>query len=134
MRFHLSRGQVLRTPASDIEHDITAGVLGNAAHELDLSQPLIPSDRAAWKIAVAPEAGPPRGSSGRPADVDRERGRIVWLGGDADVSKGEELALEADAIVVSRPEQAQNVDRFFGRAAPRAVVSPNSLGFARYRA
>src|SRR5260370_27816725 len=103
MRFHLSRGQVLRTPASDIGHDITAGVLGNAAHELDLSQPLIPSDRAAWKIAVAPDAGPPRGSSGRPADVARERGRVVWLGVDANVRKGEELPLEADALFLSRP-------------------------------
>src|SRR5258708_39934000 len=121
MRFHLSRGQVLRTPASDIGHDITAGVLGNAAHELDLSQPLIPSDRAAWKIAVAPEAGPPRGSSGRPDDVERERGRTVWLGVDADVSKGEELALEADAIFVSRPEQRQNADSSAGRP-PRAAL------------
>src|SRR5260370_42102277 len=111
MRFHLSRGQVLRTPASDIGHDITAGVLGNAAHELDLSQPLIPSDRAAWKIAVAPEAGPPRGSSGRPADGDRESGRIVWLGGDADVRKGEEVALESHARFRSRPRPGQEVKR-----------------------
>src|SRR5258708_9537601 len=130
MRFHLSRGQVLRTPASDIENDITASVLGNAAHELDLSQPLIPSNRAAWKIAVAPEAGPPRGSSGRPADVDRESGRIVWLGVDADVSKREELALEADAIFLAPPAQPQNVDRFVGPAAARGVVDAQGLGFA----
>src|SRR5260370_14502316 len=110
MRFHLSRGQVLRTPASDIGHDITAGVLGNAAHELDLSQPLIPSDRAAWKIAVAPDAGPPRGSSGRPSDADRELCRIVGIRVEADVSKREELALESNTIFLSRPEHAQNVD------------------------
>src|SRR5258708_3997275 len=130
MRFHLSRGRLLRPPAGNIGHDPTAGVLGSAAIELDLPQPPTPPDRAAGKIAVAREAGPRRGSWGRPADVDRERGRIVWLGVDADVSKGEELALEADAIFVSRPEQAQNVDRFVGRAAACGVVDAEGLGFA----
>src|ERR1700681_274664 len=130
MRFDLSCRQVLGTPAGDVEHDITAGFLGSEAHEVDLAQPLIPSDRAAWEIAVAPETGPPRGSLGRPPNVDRERDSVVWLGVGADVSKGEELALEAHAVFASRPEQPQNVDRFVGPPAARGVVDAQGRGLA----
>ena len=83
---------------------------------------------AAGEVPVAAQPGPPGRGGARSADVDRER--PAGLGEAARAGEGVELAVEAHAVLVARPQQAQRVDRLVGAAAAGGVVDADGRGLA----
>ena len=105
-------------------------------HQVELAGPLGRGDPATREVAVSAQASPPgRGPAGSP-DVNRERALgvgAVGFGEAAQVGEGEEVPVEADAVLVPRPQQPQHVDRLVGAAAAGGEVDADRRGLARQR-
>ncbi len=130
---HVVGGHVDGSPAGALQRGrVPARGPGGLPHQVELGGPFGLGEATAGKVAVTAQARAAGGGRAGAPDVDGQPAQR--LGEAAQAGEGEELAVEADSVLVPVPEQPQHVDGLVRAAAAGGEVDAARHGLAGQRA